>query len=977
MKNSDLRIEQLREFDKINIAKSGSLSRLSETIHKAETADNAYLFISLGGLGMGTLAKLKSQIERTFVIPEGKDRPDNVDFLAIDSDVEGIKDYLTGRVNESLKINDIFNLFDPSMIAEFSAKKFPQEVKAWMDPELRDKYMPTGAGCGGFRQVGRYMLFNGYYDLKQVIDRKIRNLKAATSTMVNPKFIVYLICGLGGGTGSGMIVDAAYLVRSIVERYVIYTYKLVGCLMTADVQFGEITDSATREYLKKNCYCALKEIDSFIESANYSMNYGSQIVTSTERIFDNCILLTGRDETGSLIGAKSKDKVQSILNNFLIELSTKSDLTNKDNSGNMTIDAFLDNSSVAIPIVVNNLSYPKNAHFKYCSLGSGVITLPIEQIYNYITSETMNRLSSIWNSSVPDNSIIENLIAKMKINGTDLSEEFQTLTDTGKRFAINPRAFSNNRRINDVINGEIKQAMQAEYNRQAWNFEDNFKTVKESLKSYVGKILNDEIDKMIKNNGFYYTYKVIESRVGEGDPFNGLLEQINSVSISLLNDLINNARKQKKCLLNKTLGIERDLKSVQGNFLKRFTVGGKIKEYTELMAEVLHYDESLMIYSYCEEIQKEILESVLTKLSDISRYIECFERMKEIIDENMRNPDLGDSTDYFSLTDTEDIIAQKIKAFIDHDITAKSNNLPFEFANHVMGEQKYWLSGLNDEFSPMKSLVHFIDREYEHVFNKTLDDYIRIGFGDSNVNNAVYNLLQQLQQGSKIIFEPRIPYRLKRDAMTFNYITVPQTASSLIKGISNFISLNEQLQLSVNNNRISLIHCCEGIPLYAYSEIHDLENEYENSVRSGDIVGMHISSSKTDNWVNAPNLDSLDSCERESEIIKNIKSNIEFAIKNGLLYCDEFGTYVCKLIYSNSLKDKQIDKLKNVVNFSELMDGYGYELEDVWILSKTVGLKNTAENLPYIIRMDMDLMKRFNETVNEGRLLEEKIMKRT
>lgn len=102
--NTYLTNEQLKKFDMIRIAKSGSLSGLSAAMNKSDMAENAYLFISLGGLGMETLAKLKSQIERTIKIPEGKDKPDNVDYLAIDSDDDGIKKYCTGRVNENLYI---------------------------------------------------------------------------------------------------------------------------------------------------------------------------------------------------------------------------------------------------------------------------------------------------------------------------------------------------------------------------------------------------------------------------------------------------------------------------------------------------------------------------------------------------------------------------------------------------------------------------------------------------------------------------------------------------------------------------------------------------------------------------------------------------------------------------------------------------------------------------------------------------------
>lgn len=348
--------ERIREFDDISIKRNGSLSKLSDVVSKAKIADDYYLFVGLGGLGMETLAKLKSQMQRTFEIPKDRELPENIRLLAIDSDRHEIHAYSCGRDDKDLnEFTETFNLYENNMRIEFVLRNFPSEIIEWMDKDLCNHYIPTNEGCGAFRQIGRYMFFKQYSSLKKVIADKISSLVSLKRP--DAKLNIYIISGLGGGTGSGIIIDIAYLIHSIVQQQNIDS-TLTGCLFMPDIQYANWNDQYICNNLKRNCYAALMEIDNFIDTANFSSNYGSVEVNLQRPVFDRCLLLSAANEHDGQSVKDIKSKTQQTLNNFYIAaLSTTEQ--------GMSIESFLENLGSAVKVSVEDMNgVSSHTHFK-------------------------------------------------------------------------------------------------------------------------------------------------------------------------------------------------------------------------------------------------------------------------------------------------------------------------------------------------------------------------------------------------------------------------------------------------------------------------------------------------------------------------------------------------------------------------------------------------------------------------------------
>lgn len=74
----------------------------------------------------------------------------------------------------------------------------------------------VGAGAGGIRQAGRGLLFGG----KTIGElwTRIFNKFTRLNEVGGNELIVYVFAGVGGGTGSGTIIDIPYIVREIAKK---------------------------------------------------------------------------------------------------------------------------------------------------------------------------------------------------------------------------------------------------------------------------------------------------------------------------------------------------------------------------------------------------------------------------------------------------------------------------------------------------------------------------------------------------------------------------------------------------------------------------------------------------------------------------------------------------------------------------------------------------------------------------------------
>ncbi len=249
---------------KLSLTYGGGI--ISSATQCEQVENTVSLFIGLGGTGINAIRSIKKQVNEC-IIPDNAEEYDNpnnnvsvreyrrIRFLAIDTDLRSYRDSLL----------DGFDCIDLSL----SGNHGP--VHTDNRPDLKwindtggtiSRAVSTGYYTGGNRQAGRYLLFNKFDELESKIQHIVDDAKLGIP--VDCKVLVNVFSGLGGGTGSGIFLDVCYAVRralgSISNRYT------CGYFFMPEVNLSwPHIDDATKQYISRNGYAALQEL-------NYCMN---------------------------------------------------------------------------------------------------------------------------------------------------------------------------------------------------------------------------------------------------------------------------------------------------------------------------------------------------------------------------------------------------------------------------------------------------------------------------------------------------------------------------------------------------------------------------------------------------------------------------------------------------------------------------------------------------------------------------------
>ena len=106
---------------------------------------------------------MKTEVYKKIKCPKGKDKPDNFEYLAIDSDKNSLEQMKKGGLGErglsdTSQDQEVFGLSNESLVKILKGKgALPENITAWMNPTLSPEY--TEQGAKGIRQAGRALLF--------------------------------------------------------------------------------------------------------------------------------------------------------------------------------------------------------------------------------------------------------------------------------------------------------------------------------------------------------------------------------------------------------------------------------------------------------------------------------------------------------------------------------------------------------------------------------------------------------------------------------------------------------------------------------------------------------------------------------------------------------------------------------------------------------------------------------------------------
>ena len=335
----------------------------------------------------------------------------------------------------------------------------------------------SSQGMGTCPPIGR-MNFLGsweriYKELKEDIERHWKNMDRLSGLEITPVeewTQVFIIAGLYGGTGSGVHIDLAAMIRFIFSEIEIKQPAIYGIFFLPDLA-GKV------DILRANAYACLKEIDYFLSGNPYEIVLANnkKLTVSNQGgdvLFNKVFLINDRNKYLSQPGFEiSSEEAAKMAGEILMHwcCTTVGERINQNQP-----DAPKRYTQKWVPEGYSNIKDKKIS--AYSTLGSATAMIPYEKIRKNLVVdfaiETMNTLLLL-----PDD-ITDQEVEEIKKSTERLFSEFdRSFSALSSRLKITHKDLSEFFKLTlpKFVNDDINDFM--EYN-EIENIEDLYRTVK-------------------------------------------------------------------------------------------------------------------------------------------------------------------------------------------------------------------------------------------------------------------------------------------------------------------------------------------------------------------------------------------------------------------------------------------------------------------------------------------------------------------
>ena len=818
---------------------------ISEKI-RVDTIDNPMLVIGLGGTGIDALLRLKYQVNRRFKLPQDplskkkKEKPNNIEFLAFETN-----EYDRNKKYKGIGLdpNKEFVLLSNPEIGGLLQNRSTIEpyIKEWLSPEL---LITDGiSGASGVRQAGRLLLFTKINQVVQTIERKIEAVLEGT----NKRLYVFILTGLSGGTGSGCYLDIAYITRGIMERKFGSTgvdkVSILGYLFTPDVNLSKRgLSSHTVEYIEKNGYAALKELDYWMNcderNERFKMKYGSLLdVNSPMPPFNLCHLISGTNLEGKWL-----ENAYDYCMNVTAENITHFMANEEKKSGEeFAIHDYISN----IRTNIAQMPKPYAANYQYNIIGASMAEIPLEEMTTYIGYKLFEKMNTMFDAG-PDQTEVEQFLEKLRIDPDSVHQRFtERVPEPLSGFENSDRFSYNNVIKTSVIN--LDEELDREFLLKA---KDQYRKCKKQLPGEIMEEFRRHIERiflhpkkgpifasrLIYSNDGFCLLKTLQAYV-EG--LRDRLERLPKAITTEQEYAYSKLEDARSAFISKDRKKNAYIEAKLNEFFAR-TEKARIEEMIEFYEDLyqLLNNQNNKIY----EVYKEILETLKT----------IFEKNADILVDGEEVKRDHDATYYWHLVSVPDV-AREIQRMFD---SKDGELLVQQWAEMLLEKSSYWVK--ETDIDVVGTVSEFLTDQFGELITKSMEDFLRLKYGDDLPIDK--------------IIEDKIAARLDRDALPvfhlansngqlhfpqWGFVSVPVKAPNIFNGIKNFErhSLSHSrftIKESELKNRIFWLNTKNGIPLFAYSPLSLYETAYEKTILEKEGVGRHLVQTAKENWAYLP-----------------------------------------------------------------------------------------------------------------------------
>ena len=834
---------------------------------KVNKIDAPLLVIGLGGTGADGLLRIKSEFAQRLisaVTPGGQplNKPPRTAYLEIDTD-----DFVKQKRYHGARIDDkeewVGLSCDIRYVLGDNGNNLEPCIKKWLD---RRFYTDQGLidhaatdGAGTYRQLSRLMLFRNVTDIVSKLQNVMKTLSTISpgAPLGKREINVIVVTGLSGGTGSGVFLDLAYLIRYAAEQSN-YDVKVNLYAVAPDVTIDRqaVSDPVKADIYKTNSFAALKELDYWMAyndrrdpdtEGEYKVDYGNNILVKWNHVpFDDVTLLCAMNEQGALLENAYNVVMNSMAEVLLFQMADETEEKDRVGQNNdSSDDSFTFQSQHS-----NEHAYRQQ------------IAKPFAENYCYRTIGAYSNLGEQRSKvSIEADMIFSDVekfsLAPEQLPVMDGKDPAAFCAPFDEMIGIMYQDFLNATRYNtEMFTGqppyslkEVK-AMSAENTPHGLHAEwyrglkTQLPTIRTDFSARARKRLNQSIKEYTLEHG------VDALEIMLSDPSNGFLKW--------LNDKVNSYRSQKESYHTAVLSSQSEAYSKHSQMISMGNgISGAIdwiaklpqtfeiyKSQTESMYENTQSEEAIsLLADVLEELSASIKIDILGKTIPYAQA--ALKQIREQVADDVKN--IATTSGSLHLIDLD-----KMREDIRKQYEAEEHQTQFRRAVlECVIDVIISATEVSDQDSAADYVIATMNSLIDNVFNSINDMTLAsmlVGFADINAEGVAdhvrENICPQMERGASPHFALASSYgKLNpNNAVICSYISVPVGADEVKAGIKSYISQNKYSGAVIKNSQISdrifWMNIVAGLPLCAYAYLAKYERVYLQ--KRGDRPGTHL-----------------------------------------------------------------------------------------------------------------------------------------